>query len=84
VKERLCVCVLQLSSFTCDPEPVASLTRSHNPLQYTQVHYMALRSSLLAKATQLGGDWTAESVGRALWAKHTRPRPRKRKAAAAE
>ena len=42
---------------------------------YTLKTYCAVRSSLVEKARELGDRWTAELVGRALWAKSVLPYP---------
>jgi hypothetical protein len=42
-------------------------TRDLCPREYTAKAYAVLQSSLVAKANDLGGSWTAESVGKVLW-----------------
>jgi hypothetical protein len=37
------------------------------PREYTAKAYAVLQSSLIAKANDLGGSWTPESVGKVLW-----------------
>jgi len=41
---------------------------------YTMKTYCYLRNSLISKAKELGGDWNAELVGRALWARAMSPK----------
>jgi hypothetical protein len=42
-------------------------TRDLSPREYTAKAYAVLQASLIAKAKDLGGSWTAESVGKVLW-----------------
>ena len=42
----------------------AGLTRD-----YTTANYACFAAALTAKSASLGGDWTPETVGRALWAR---------------
>lgn len=41
--------------------------RDLSPREYTAKAYAVLQASLIAKAKDLGGSWTAESVGKVLW-----------------
>jgi hypothetical protein len=47
--------------------PIPPSTHDLCPREYTAKAYAVLQSSLVAKANDLGGSWTAESVGKVLW-----------------
>ncbi len=48
------------------------LTTSHSLLKYTRAYYRRFRDEMVRRASELGGGWTAETVGRALWAESKR------------
>ena len=49
-------------------EDVAKQIASLGEVKFTVPYYLRYRAALEEKAKELGGAWTAETVGRALWA----------------